>query len=86
LVGKHPQPDNHSLRVSENYAAFQKWIKSDVVNLPTLCKGLAKSENTCFPTVHQLRRGFAIYTFSYIIKTWAIKKSRWNGLQAVTRI
>lgn len=42
LVGKHPQPDNHSLRVSENYAAFQKWIKSDVVNLPTLCKGLAK--------------------------------------------
>jgi len=42
LVGKHPQPDNHSLRVSENYAAFQKWIKSDVVNLPILCKGLAK--------------------------------------------
>ena len=42
LVGKHPQPDNHSLRVSENYAAFQKWIKSDVVNLPTLCKGVAK--------------------------------------------
>lgn len=42
LVGKHPQPDNHSLRVSENYAAFQKWIKSDMVNLPTLCKGLAK--------------------------------------------
>lgn len=42
LVGKHPQPDNHSLRVSENYAALQKWIRSDEVNLPTLCKGLAK--------------------------------------------
>jgi len=42
LVGEHPKPENHSLRVSENHAAFQKWIKSGEVDLPTLCKGLAK--------------------------------------------
>ncbi|MGZ5539898.1 MAG: GmrSD restriction endonuclease domain-containing protein [Halobacteriota archaeon] len=42
LVGEHPKPENHSLRVSENHAAFHKWIKSGEVDLPTLCKGLAK--------------------------------------------
>lgn len=42
LVSEHSKPENHSLRVSENHAAFQKWIKSAEVDLPTLCKGLAK--------------------------------------------
>ncbi len=42
LVGSQPQPTNHSLRVAENYASFHKWLKSGEVDLPTLCKGLAK--------------------------------------------
>ena len=42
LVDRHPQPEKHSLRVTENYIAFQKWIKSGAVDLLILCKGLAK--------------------------------------------
>lgn len=42
LVGNNPQPENHSLRVDGNYTAFKRWIKSGEVDLPTLCKGLAK--------------------------------------------
>jgi len=42
LVASNPQPENHSLRVDGNYNAFRKWIKSGEVDLPTLCKGLAK--------------------------------------------
>ncbi len=42
LVGGHTQPANHSLRVAENHASFQKWLKSGEVDLPTLCRGLAK--------------------------------------------
>ncbi|SJZ62327.1 Uncharacterized conserved protein, contains ParB-like and HNH nuclease domains [Trichlorobacter thiogenes] len=42
LVGNNPQPENHSLRVDGNYNVFRKWIKSGEVDLPTLCKGLAK--------------------------------------------
>ena len=42
LVGGNPQTENRSLRVSENYAAFQKWIKSGEADLLTICNGLAK--------------------------------------------
>lgn len=42
IVDRRPQPENHSLRVAANYAAFQKWIKMDKFDLRTLCKGLAK--------------------------------------------
>jgi uncharacterized protein with ParB-like and HNH nuclease domain/predicted transport protein len=42
LVDNCPHPENKSLRVIENYISFQEWIKSDEVDLPTLCKGLAK--------------------------------------------
>ena len=42
LVGEHPQPANHSLRITENYAAFKRWLHGNEIDLSILCKGLAK--------------------------------------------
>lgn len=42
LVGGTESPVESSLRVSENFALFQKWLDSSQDDLVTLCKGLAK--------------------------------------------
>jgi uncharacterized protein with ParB-like and HNH nuclease domain len=42
LISDCPKPTNPSHRVTANYEAFQKWIKSDKIDLKTLCKGLDK--------------------------------------------
>lgn len=42
LVKGDPQPENNSLRVSENHSLFTKWIKNGDVDLQTICKGISK--------------------------------------------
>ncbi len=42
IVGGIEQPKEHSLRVTENYALFKRWINESKCDLATLCKGLAK--------------------------------------------
>ena len=42
IVASGEQPAQPSLRVSGNYDLFERWIKSEKVDLAVLCKGLAK--------------------------------------------
>jgi len=42
LIANLPKPESLSLKVTENHAAFKRWILSGEVDLVTLCKGLAK--------------------------------------------
>jgi len=42
IVGKNTIPHNKSIRISENYNNFKKWIKEEKVDLETICKGVAK--------------------------------------------
>jgi len=42
IVGGIEQSKEHSLRVTENYALFKRWINEAKGDLATLCKGLAK--------------------------------------------
>jgi uncharacterized protein with ParB-like and HNH nuclease domain/predicted transport protein len=42
IVGEQPIPENHSLRIVENYGFFKAWIKENGAELATICKGLAK--------------------------------------------
>lgn len=42
IVRGGDQPPNPSLRVTGNYELFKKWISEGKVDLPTVCKGLAK--------------------------------------------
>ena len=42
IVGGNDQPSNVSLRIKENFESFERWIGDSKVDLPTLCKGLAK--------------------------------------------
>ncbi len=42
IVGGTEQPKEHSLRVTENYTLFKRWINEAKGDLATLCKGLAK--------------------------------------------
>jgi len=42
LVKGSELPKEASLRVSENFELFLKWLKSHEAQLPTICKGLAK--------------------------------------------
>ena len=42
IVGDGEKPREESLRISANYALFEKWITESKVELGTLCKGLAK--------------------------------------------
>jgi uncharacterized protein with ParB-like and HNH nuclease domain/predicted transport protein len=42
LIDQQPQPQEHSLRIEENFALFQEWIKSAKNELVAICKGIAK--------------------------------------------
>ena len=42
LVQQKKQPTEHSLRVTENFAFFEKQVKKLGTELPALCRGLAK--------------------------------------------
>lgn len=42
IVDNGEQPQNPSVRISENYKLFDRWIKQENVDLAVLCKGLAK--------------------------------------------
>ena len=42
IVGDGEEPQHPSLRITENFELFKKWIAEGKVELATLCKGLAK--------------------------------------------
>jgi len=42
VVSGQTYPSNHSLKIAENHSLFRKWIKSNEIDLTTICKGLAK--------------------------------------------
>lgn len=42
LVQQKPQPADPSLRITENFAFFDEWVKALGANLAALCHGLAK--------------------------------------------
>ena len=42
IVRDGEEPQHPSLRITENFALFEKWIAEDKVELATLCKGLMK--------------------------------------------
>lgn len=42
IVSGCERPKDHSLRVTDNYALFKRWINEGKSDLTTLCKGLAK--------------------------------------------
>ena len=42
IVGDGEEPQHPSLRITENYELFEKWIAEGKIELATLCKGLAK--------------------------------------------
>ena len=42
IVENNELPSNVSLRIKENFESFERWIGEKKVDLPTLCKGLAK--------------------------------------------
>jgi len=42
IVGDGEQPQQPSIRVTENFESFEKWIAEGKVDLAILCKGLAK--------------------------------------------
>ncbi len=42
IVSGGQQPQNPSVRVTTNFELFKKWIGEGTVDLPTVCKGLAK--------------------------------------------
>src|SRR5690242_21873761 len=42
IVGDGEKPRHPSLRITENCELFERWIGEGKVELPTLCKGLAK--------------------------------------------
>ena len=42
IVGDGEEPQHPSLRITENFELFTKWIAAGKVELATLCKGLAK--------------------------------------------
>lgn len=42
IVSNTEKPKEYSLRVTENYKLFKKWIDEENIDLTVLCKGLAK--------------------------------------------
>jgi uncharacterized protein with ParB-like and HNH nuclease domain len=42
IVSGREQPKNHSIRVTENFKLFEKWVAECNGDLSALCKGLAK--------------------------------------------
>ena len=42
LMQQKPQPVEHSLRITENFAFFEEWVQAVGADLTPLCKGLAK--------------------------------------------
>ena len=42
IVSDGEEPQHPSLRITENFELFEKWIAEDKVELATLCKGLMK--------------------------------------------
>jgi uncharacterized protein with ParB-like and HNH nuclease domain/predicted transport protein len=42
LVSNQPKPENYSIRITENYDSFYKWLKNNEGKLETICKGIAK--------------------------------------------
>ena len=42
IVSDGEEPQHPSLRITENFTLFEKWIAEDKVELATLCKGLMK--------------------------------------------
>lgn len=42
LLEQQPQPNEYSLRISENFKLFEKWITASQDAIEAICKGLAK--------------------------------------------
>jgi uncharacterized protein with ParB-like and HNH nuclease domain/predicted transport protein len=42
IVSSQPKPENYSIRVTENFNFFSKWLNNNEVDLETICKGVAK--------------------------------------------
>jgi uncharacterized protein with ParB-like and HNH nuclease domain len=42
VLDSHELPENHSLRVAENYELFEQWIDDYQGDISALCRGIAK--------------------------------------------